>query len=145
MILETINRDKFKFMKDRKMIELNTVRLILAEAKNKEIALKRPLTDTDVFSVINTLVKQITESLGYADKNKDELRYTEYLTQLEVLKSYLPKQMSADEIREIVLKAIDTVSESARNIGTVMKTVMPLVAGKADGNLVRIIVNESLK
>ena len=65
--------------------------------------------------------------------------------EIEILLNYLPKQLSEEELKEIVKEAIEEVNaKSMKDIGTIMKTVMPKIKGRADGNLVNKIIKEIL-
>lgn len=146
MILETLNADKIKFMKERKSLELNTVRQVLAEVKNKEIDMQRPAIEGDVLSVIASLIKKVNESLEYAHKLNDQPKIDEYNQQLEVLKIYLPVQMTEADVRDLAQKIIAHGEFSGKkDLGKVMQAIRPQTAGRADGKLVSQIVTELLR
>lgn len=145
MILETLQNDVKRFMKEKMPAERDMVRLILSEVKNKEIELKRQLVEGEVLGVISTLAKKVTESLGYAKENNDEARIAEYSKQLEILESYTPTQMTADEIKDLAEKIIKHGDFSGKkDLGKVMQLIRPQTVGRADGKLVSQIVAELL-
>ena len=114
---------------------------IIADVRNREIEVKRELTDADVIEVIQRGIKKRRESIEMYDKgNRPELSAKERdeVTMLEV---YLPAQASPDEIRAVVKAAI---AGGAANVGAVMGKVMPQFKGKADGNVINAIVREEL-
>jgi uncharacterized protein YqeY len=114
---------------------------IISEVRNREIELKRELTDADVIEVIQRGIKKRRESIEMYDKgNRPELAAKERdeVTMLEV---FLPAQASPDEIRAAVKAAI---AGGAANVGAVMGKVMPQFKGKADGNAINAIVREEL-
>jgi uncharacterized protein YqeY len=114
---------------------------IIADVRNREIEVKRELTDADVVEVIQRGIKKRRESIEMYDKgNRPELAAKERdeVTMLEV---YLPAQASPDEIRAAVKAAI---AGGAANVGAVMGKVMPQFKGKADGNVINAIVREEL-
>ncbi len=102
-------------------------------------------TDEDVLSVIGREVKQRRESIEqFQNANRQDLVDKE-TKELEILKVYLPEQMSEEEIRQLVQESItQTGASSIQDIGKVMGNLMPKLKGKADGNLVNKLVRESL-
>ena len=124
---------------------VDTLRFLISAVKNTEIELKRDATDEEVVMVVQKQVKQHRESIeAYKSAGRDDLFLAEQ-AQLEILQVFLPKQMSEDELRVIVLEAISLVpEEEKKNFGKVMKVVMEKVKGKAGGDLVGKIVKENL-
>ena len=102
-------------------------------------------TDEDVLSVIQKETKQRQDSIEqFKNANRNELAEKE-TKELEMLKVYLPTQMTEEEIRTIVKETISqTGAKNMQDIGKVMGTLMPKLKGKADGNLVSKTVKESL-
>lgn len=128
-------------MKARDDLRLSAVRMVKAAVRNREIDQKKDLDDKEIIDVISTLVKQRRESIRlYTEGNRLELVEKEE-KELAVLLEFLPKQLSVEEIEDIVKKAIkDTNASSPKDIGIVMKNVTPQTAGKADGKLVSEVV-----
>lgn len=102
-------------------------------------------SDEDVLSVIQKEVKQRKESIEqFKAANRGELVDKEQ-KELEILQTYLPAQISEDQIREIVKETIREIgAATAAEMGKVMAALMPKVKGKADGSLVSKIVKEEL-
>lgn len=127
---------------------LETLRNVLAQVKNKEIALiKRSegLSDEEAISVVRTMIKQCFESIEMFKKGgrNDLVDKTE--AELKILKSFLPPELSRDEIKGIVSEVVKSLNASGpKDMGRVMKEVMPKVQGKADGKLVNEVVREIL-
>lgn len=114
---------------------------IIADVRNREIEVKRELTDADVVEVIGRGIKKRRESIEMYDKgNRPELAAKER-DEVGMLEVYLPAQASPDEIRAAVRAAI---AGGAANVGAVMGKVMPQLKGKADGNAINAIVREEL-
>ncbi|MEK6759442.1 MAG: GatB/YqeY domain-containing protein [Deltaproteobacteria bacterium] len=132
-------------MKSGEKERLSTLRMLLSAVKYKEVDAKHQLSDEEVWQVTSTLIKQRQDSAEqFTNGGRPELAAKE-LSEIEVLKAFLPPQLGADEIREIVKKAAaDTGAAGAKDLGKVMKVIMPLVKGKADGKLVNDIVKEVL-
>lgn len=129
-------------------IRLGALRNILAQVKNKEIALiKRTegLSDEEVVSVIKTMVKQSLESIDQFKKGGRQDLVDKEEAELKTLQSFLPPQLSKDAIKVIVSDIVKNLKASGqKDMGKVMKEVMPKVAGKADGKLVNEVVKEVL-
>jgi hypothetical protein len=119
--------------------------MVRSVLKNKEIELKKELDDQEITEVISTLVKQRRESIKlFQEAGRNELAQKEE-TELGFLLEFLPKQLERNEIIEIVAKAInDSGAQGAKDIGKVMKLIMPHVSGRADGKVVNEIVKEKL-
>jgi len=114
---------------------------IISEIKNREIELKRDLTDDDVIDVIRRGVKKRRESIEMYDKGaRADLAATER-NEVEALGTYLPASVSDDEIRTAVRVAIDG---GATNVGAVMGKVMSQFKGRAEGGTINAIVREEL-
>ncbi|MEK6589746.1 MAG: GatB/YqeY domain-containing protein [Nitrospinota bacterium] len=132
-------------MKKREQIKLSAIRMVRAGIKNKEIELGRELNDEDVIGIIKSAIRQRKDSytqffnanrLDLADKEKNEI---------DILSVYLPQQMSEDDIKKRVKEVISEVGAfTAKDMGRVMKILMPELKGKADGDLINKIVKESL-
>ncbi len=114
---------------------------IIADVRNREIEVKRELTDADVIDVLGRGIKKRRESIEMYDKgNRADLAEKER-AEVAMLEVYLPAQASPDEIRAAVKAAI---AGGAANVGAVMGKVMPQFKGKADGNVINAIVREEL-
>lgn len=114
---------------------------LLADAKNREIELRRDLTDEDVIDVLRRGIKKRRESIDmYAKGNREDLAEKER-AEVRVLEGYLPAAVSTDELRAAVRAAI---AGGAANIGAVMGKVMPAFKGRADGGAISAIAKEEL-
>ncbi len=124
---------------------LSTLRLLLSAVKYKEVDLRRELTDEETHQVVSTLIRQRQDSVEQFTKgNRIDLAEKEG-AEIEVLKGYMPPQLSEDELRAIVKKAaLETGASGAKDMGKLMKAVMPHVKGKADGKAVSDMVREVL-
>jgi uncharacterized protein YqeY len=115
---------------------------ILANLKNREIELKRPLTGDDVIDVLRKGIKTRRESVEqYTAANRPELADAERF-QIAVLEEFLPPAVDPDEIRAAVRQAI---AGGARDVGKLMGQVLPQFKGRADGKDVNRIVREELQ
>jgi len=115
--------------------------MTLSEVKNREIELKRELTDDDVIEVFRRAIKKRREAVELYDKAaRPELAKKER-DEVALLEAYLPAQAGADEIRVAVRAA---VAGGAATIGAVMAKVMPQFKGKAEGSVINGIAREEL-
>jgi len=132
-------------MKSSDKLRLSTIRMIRSGLKNKEIELRKKLEDEDIIKVIQVMVRKGEESVeqfqagGRIDLVEKETR------EIEILKSFLPQPLSQEEILKIIDQSIqETQASSPKDIGKVMKSVIPKIGGKADGKLINQLVKERL-
>ena len=113
----------------------------IAEARNKEIELKRALADDDVVDVLRKAIKRRREAIDmYTTAGRTELADKER-AESTVLERYLPAQVDPEELRAAVRAAI---AGGAANVGAVMGKVMPQFKGRADGSTINAIAREEL-
>jgi len=132
-------------MKSNDKLRLSTIRMIRSALKNKEIELRKKLEDEEVIKVIQVMVRKGEESVeqfqigGRADLVEKEKK------EIEILKSFLPQPLSQEELLKIIDQSIqETQASSPKDIGKVMKSIMPKIGGKADGKLINQLVKERL-
>jgi uncharacterized protein len=132
--IETHLKDAMRAQdKDR----LSALRNIKSVLKNKAIDLKRELNDEEVVQVLNTLSKQRRESIdAFRAGGRNDLVSKEE-AELKIIQEFMPAALSSEELDQIIRKAIDdTQAQGAKDMGKVMKALMPLVTGRADGKVV---------
>ncbi|MHB0886252.1 MAG: GatB/YqeY domain-containing protein [Bacillota bacterium] len=144
---ERLNEDMKTAMKEREAGKerLSVIRLIRAAVKNMEIERGHELSDEEVLEVLSREVKQRRDAvLEYQKAHRPDF-VASLERETEIVLGYMPKQMTADEIRVLVKEVIaQTGVKDAKEIGKVMGALMPKVKGKADGKLVNQIVRELL-
>ncbi|MGH7679583.1 MAG: GatB/YqeY domain-containing protein [Gemmatimonadaceae bacterium] len=113
----------------------------LSEVKNREIELKRALTDDDVIDVIRKAIKKRREAIELYEKAGRLETAAKEKAEVTMLERYLPAQVSSDEIRAAVKAAI---AAGAINVGAVMGKVMPQFKGRAEGSAINAIAREEL-
>ena len=142
---QDIHKDIAVAMKSGDKDRLSTVRMLMSAIKYKEVDAHRELTDEETIAVISTLVKQRQDSIEQFTKGNRMDLVEKETKELEVLRTYLPPQLSETEVRDIIKKAVaETGAQGQKDMGKLMKVVMPQVKGKADGKLVNDIVKEVL-
>ena len=132
-------------MKSNDKLRLSTIRMIRSAVKNKEIEQRSQLTDESIVKVIQGLVRKGEESVeqfrvgGRMDLVEKEEK------EIEILKSFLPLPFSREEILRAIDQSIEeTQASSLKDLGKVMKSVIPKLGGKADGKLINQLVKERL-
>ena len=132
-------------MKSNDKLRLSTIRMIRSTVKNKEIEQRSQLTDEGITKAIQGLVRKGEESVeqfrvgGRMDLVEKEEK------EIEILKSFLPLPFSREEILRAIDKSIEeTQASSLKDLGKVMKSVIPKLGGKADGKLINQLVKERL-
>lgn len=125
--------------------KLSALRMIKAALHNREIDLKGNMTDEDALQVLSSMVKQRKDSIEqFREGNRADLAEKEQ-RELEVIQAFMPAQLSPEDIKAEIGKAIaETGAVSVRDMGKVMKILMPLLTGKADGKVVSELVKEAL-
>ena len=133
-------------MKNKDSIRKNTITMVRAAIKQKEIDEKIELDDEAILEIISKQLKEKKNAIK--DFKKGERQDLVELTEkeIEILLEYLPKQLTEEEIEEIVRETIEEVkANSMKDIGIIMKSVMPKVKGRADGNTVNKIARKILE
>jgi len=144
-LLDKINNELKDSIKKKDEIRISTLRQVKAAVKNTEIKKGEVLSDGDIEAVIFSLAKSHNESIeSFKKGGRDDLVERES-KELEVLKAYLPEQMSEEEIRAIAAEAVkEAGASSMKDMGKVMGKIMPKVKGKADGSIVNRVVKDIL-
>lgn len=126
-------------------LRLSVIRLVRGAIRQQEIDGQKELSDEDVLGVISKEVKQRRDSIEDFQKGGRDDLVAEAEAEIAVLMEYLPQQLSEDEVRNLVKEAIAASgAASPKDMGKVMKELMPKVKGRADGKLVNGIVKELL-
>jgi len=144
-LLETLTADMKEAMKARDKARLSTVRLLIAALKNLLIDKREGLTPDDELDFLASQAKRRRESIEAYDKAGRTDLLEQEQAELAVIEGYLPQPLSADEVRAIVAEAVaESGATSKRDMGAVMKLVMPKVKGRFPGKEVRPLVDAAL-
>ncbi|HTG00884.1 MAG TPA: GatB/YqeY domain-containing protein [Nitrospirota bacterium] len=142
---DKIDADVKEALKSGAKDKVSTLRMLNAALKNKQIDKRRPLTEEEVVETVRSLIKQRKDSIEqFAKGGRQDLvdKETAEITFLEV---YLPTQLTREELEEMVRDAItQSGATGAKDMGKVMKTLIPTLGGRADGKLVSEIVKHAL-
>ena len=145
-LIETVSTDIAAAMKAKNATRLSALRMLKAAFMNKSVEKGRDLNDDEALQVVGALVKQRRDSIDqFAKAGRTDLVEKE-TAEIAVLDEYLPPAATSEEIDAAIALAIsETGASSAKDIGKVMKAVMPKLAGKnADGRAVNEAVRRSL-
>lgn len=144
-----INSDIKQAMKNKQADKLSLLRMLLSAINNEAISKKKKeegLSEDEELQVLKREVKKRRDSIQqYEDAGRTELAEKEK-QELEIIQTYLPEEMSEDDIRKIVEEVVASIGEVAPSqFGQVMGKVMAKVKGKADGGMVSRVVKEMMK
>ena len=130
-------------LRAKDQVRLDTVRLVLAEIKNAEIEKRGLLAEEEIVAFIRKGIKKREESMVYFEKgNRPEL-LEKARREIEILKEFLPPQLSPEEIAGIVREVLQ-LYPGGTSFGTVMKEVMARVQGRAEGHVVSAVVRQEM-
>lgn len=145
-ILEKIEIDFKKALRERDMEALNVLRMLKAALQNEKIALKgKELADADGLRILRRELKQRQESLEGWKKAGRDFEAEKEQAAISLINNYLPSQISETELRKFAEDAIkEAGAESLKDMGKVMAILMPKLGGKADGAAASRIVKDLL-
>ncbi len=133
-------------MKSKNKIKKNVITMVRSAIKQREVDERIELDDQDIIGIISKQVKQKKDSIEEFRKgNRDDLVLATE-KEIEILMNYLPKQLTEEEIENIVKQVVEEVgANSMKDMGKVMSNIMPQVKGKADGSIVNKKVRQYLQ
>jgi len=144
---EKLQNDLTDAMRARDEIRSSTIRMILTSIKNEEVAGKeaRELNDAEMITVLSREAKKRREAAEAFDQAGAKNRADQERAEGVVIGEYLPKQLTEDEIKSLIAAAMaETGASTSAQMGLVMKSLQPKIAGKADGGLVSSLVRAAL-
>jgi uncharacterized protein YqeY len=142
---EKIDDDVKEALKSGAKDKVSTLRMMNDALKNKQIDKRRPLTDEEVVETVRSLIKQRKDSIEQFAKGGRQDLVDKESAEVAVLEGYLPQQLSREEVESLVRDAIaKTGAQGAKDMGKVMKALIPAIGGRADGKLVSELVKHAL-
>jgi len=133
-------------IKSSDKLKTSVLRMLKAAIKNKQVEKNRELSEEEVISVISTLSKQRRESIELFSKGGREDLADKEKQELLVLQTYLPSQLTPEELDRLIVETIqESSAEGVKDMGKVMRLLMPRIKGAADGKLVNQRVKELLE
>jgi len=143
---EIIFNDMKKALKGKEKLKLSTLRMIRAAIKNAEISKKDKLTGDEIIGIISNNLKKLEESLDIFTKGQRPELAEKAKKEIEIVKEYLPEQLSVEEVEKIVKETIIKFEfKGPQDIGSAMREIMPQLKGKADGKIVNKMVWDLLE
>jgi len=141
---QRLKEDLKQAIKSKDSNKRDVLRFLMSAIHYREIESKEPLSDDEILSVLSKQVKQRKETIEASLSSRPELAAKEQ-AELDILITYLPKQLTSEELTSIITTAItDLQKQGVPDQGIVMKTVMAQVKGKASGKTVSEIVQDLL-
>jgi len=146
MLEEKLFNDYKQAMKNKDTIRSSALSFLRAELANVLIEKrKKNLEDAEVISVVKKQIKQHQDSIEQFNKGARMDLVDKETKELEILKSYLPPELPAEEIKKVIEEAVlETQAAGPKDMGKVMKAVLSKIGGQADGKLVSELVKERL-
>ena len=143
---ENLLLDMKEALKARNSLKLNTIRGLISEIKNREIDLRRKLDNDEIISLVSTQIKKRKEAATMFDKGgRSDLSEKEN-QEMIILQDYLPEQVSKQELKDRIQKVILELGiVDIKDLGRIMKIVIPEFKGRADNGKIRDLVAECLK
>ena len=133
-------------MKNQDKERLSVIRMVKGSIQMAELNKKHELSDEEVIDVITKEIKSRKDSISEFEKGGREDLIEKTQSEIDILKEYLPKQITETEINQIIDKVFDEVKpESSKDMGKIMKVLTPQVKGKADMGLISKIVKEKIE
>ena len=144
-IQDQLRLDLWDAMRAKDVLRKRAIRMALAGIKNAEVDKNAELTEDEVIGVIHKRARQLREAITDFERGKRDDLVQEASAEIAFLQSYLPQALERDEIVELAQQAIEeTGATSPKQMGQVMRVLMPRVRGKADGRVVSEVVRSLL-
>lgn len=142
---ERINNDLKEAMKSKDSFRLSVIRMVKGAMQLAKPNPREELTDDDIITVISKQIKMRNDSIKEFEAAGRSDLVEQNKKEIEILNTYMPKQLSEEELTEIIDKVFEEVKPtSQKDMGLIMKNISPLVKGKADMSLVNKLVKERL-
>lgn len=142
---ERINNDLKEAMKSKDSFRLSVIRMVKGAMQLAKPNPREELTDDDVITVISKQIKMRNDSIKEFEAAGRSDLVEQNKKEIEILNAYMPKQLSEEELTEIIDKVFEEVKPtSQKDMGLIMKNISPLVKGKADMSLINKLVKERL-
>lgn len=145
MLIDKLNDAIKDAMRNKEAVKRDALRAVVSDIKLTSKESKNELNEDEQLSILNKHVKQVKESIeAYTGGGRNDLADAEQ-EKLAILSVFLPVQMTSDEVKSLVEKTIAENNLDTSNKGLLMKHLMPLFKGKADGKMVNEIIGSFVK
>ena len=145
-LIDRLSEDLKESLKSRNSLKSSVIRLLKSSIKYREIEKKAPLSDDEIIEVIMSGIKQRRESVEQFSKGGRTDLVQKESNEIEIMQVYLPQPLTEEELVDEVKSVIKEVgATSAKDMGKVMKALMPRIKGRAEGTKVSSIVKELME
>ncbi|WP_373205180.1 GatB/YqeY domain-containing protein [Clostridium tertium] len=144
MLKEELKKNEIAAMKARDKATVNVLRLVNSEIKAFEVNERKDISDEDVIKIIEKQIKQLKEALQYAIQLNDNDKIEEGNFAINLLTPYLPAQLSEEEVKSMLKEIITNGNYGPKDMGKIMKEIMPKVNGKFDRSKINPMVKNIL-
>ena len=142
---EEIEKGLKKALKEKDALRVSVLRMLLSALNYKQIEKKNPLTDDEFFAVVKTMIKQHSESIESFKKGQRSDLVEKEEKELEILKEFVPAQVSDEELsREVDAAVASLEAKDQKDMGKVMKFLMEKLASRVDGKVLSEMVRNRL-
>jgi uncharacterized protein YqeY len=134
---QKIDQEMIRAAKEKAGLRLSTLRMLKSGLHNREIDLKRELNEAEFLQLLSSMVKQRRDSIEQFEKGGRSDLVEKEKAELKVIEEFLPSQLSEADLDAAIAEAIREVNATGiRDMGKVMKVLMPKITGRADGKVV---------
>ncbi len=140
--IDLVRQEMMKALKEKETERKDTLSMLLSALKAKQIDKRADLTEDEENAIVFREIKDAQEAIDTAPKDRTDI-IEECQARIRILSEFAPQLMSEEEIKEVIQKVLGELSianPTAQDKGRIMKALMPLVKGKADGGLVNKLV-----
>ena len=142
---ERINSDMINYMKSKDSFSLGVVRMVKGAIQLEKINLKRELNDDEVVAVIAKQIKMRNDSISEFEKGNRTDLVDQYQKEIDILKKYMPEQLSEEDILKIIDEAFASINPTGpKDMGLIMKEISPKLKGRADMGKVNALIKDKL-
>ena len=132
-------------LRSKDSLRLNTIRSVIAAIKNQEIDLRKELQDDEVLSIVTHEVKKRKEASALFEQGGRTDLVEKEKREHTILQAYLPEQVSEEDLRKRIQEVIaETGAEGMKDLGKIMKALVPEFKGKADNALIKVLAGDFL-
>mgnify|MGYP000097278388 CR=1 FL=1 len=146
MALERLDEDLREALKASQQLKVQTLRMLKAALKNREIHKGGPLTQEEALAVLRSLIKQRQEAQESFSRAGRQEQAQKEAQEMAILRAYLPRELSEEELSGLIGQCIQEAGATGpRDLGKVMRLLMPRLKGAADGRVVNQMVRKALE
>jgi len=144
-MLQKLKDDLKQAMREKDVLKRDTIRLIMSGVKQIEVDQRREVSEDDVLKLIQKGVKQREDAISFAKEGGRDDLVGQNQAEIDILTSYLPKQLSDEELKDALQQIIQKVGATTiKEMGKVMGVATKELSGKADGKRINLVVKEML-